>query len=205
MPTRVPAGHSGWRSPVTPGVGRRLGDRGGKRLPPYGPVGLKTEATSVPVVSEPLVTLFRTRSAGSSAGGRTQSAHVPSSGATGRPDLLRAMDALRRDDEKIARSIRATRRRRRGTATVPRLTANARPIGSRIGAQNRKHTEIRARGDSSRAGSRPSATEARRRVRAGDPTSAWCSTPRCRRHDRWRTRCRWCSRRWPNLDRRRHL
>jgi hypothetical protein len=40
MPTRVPAGHPEWRSPVTPGVGRRPRGRDGKGLPPYGPVGL---------------------------------------------------------------------------------------------------------------------------------------------------------------------
>jgi hypothetical protein len=43
MPTRVPAGDPELRSPVPSGVGRRLGGRGGKGLPPYGLVGLKPD------------------------------------------------------------------------------------------------------------------------------------------------------------------
>jgi hypothetical protein len=57
MPARVPAGHTKWRSPVTPTVGRRPRGHGGKGLPPYGLVGLKPVPTSVPVVSEPLLSL----------------------------------------------------------------------------------------------------------------------------------------------------
>jgi hypothetical protein len=49
MPTRVPAGHPEWRSPVTPGVGRRPRGRGGKGLPPDGLVGLKPVPGNVPV------------------------------------------------------------------------------------------------------------------------------------------------------------
>jgi hypothetical protein len=45
MPTRVPAGHLEWRSPVTPGVGRRPRGRGGKGLPPYG-LGLTPRSCS---------------------------------------------------------------------------------------------------------------------------------------------------------------
>jgi hypothetical protein len=48
MPARVPAGHTKWRSPVTPTVERRPRGHGGKGLPPYGLVGLKPVPTSVP-------------------------------------------------------------------------------------------------------------------------------------------------------------